>query len=117
MENRRRKGRRRRDENRTLEVRSSIEMSNLRFLKIHEILLVFVVYFEIWPFPFEGPAQTKLSEKQCQKTLKKHTFSSDKPSTNHSKIEIEKGINKSSKKEHEMEPQVINKSIKINKNA
>ena len=68
MENRRRKGRRRRDENRTLEVRSSIEMSNLLFFKIHEILLVFVLYFEVWPFRFERPARTQTFNKRFQKS-------------------------------------------------
>ena len=76
MNNRCRKGRRSRDEKRTLEVRMSIEISNPRIFKKYEKPLVFLYENEIRPFPFEGPAQTKTLKTRCQKSLTKHVFSS-----------------------------------------
>ena len=75
MKNRRRNGRRRRDEKRTFEVWISIKISNSRILKIYEKHNGFIGVFEFRPFRFEGPAQTKTFKKLCQKTLKNTCFS------------------------------------------
>jgi hypothetical protein len=73
------------------------------------------VFFEILPFRFEGPAQTKTfnKSKNDAQHQQKNKFFIQKPSKKYLNIEVEKRIPKASKNEANTEPKVIQNGAQI----
>ena len=73
----------------------------------------FIGVFEFRPFRFEGPAQRRTFKKRCKKTLKKRMVFHRTTITKSFKNRGRTQINKSSKNNAKMEPQMVPKPSTI----